>query len=146
MKLTHAIALDRENNRVTLWFRSATLQADEKHCRDTTFKSTKKTIEDSYPSCSKNGELHRRNHKYLFCARQDNGNRKFDEISTKLECNNCGLLGGCATILAIGHSMEACLTTIVSLYLPTDERLLKNGPVDALTFGAAHIGGTCRHW
>uniref|UniRef100_A0A7S4QJ03 Fungal lipase-type domain-containing protein n=1 Tax=Ditylum brightwellii TaxID=49249 RepID=A0A7S4QJ03_9STRA len=78
---------------------------------------------------------------YLLRKRKVDGNRKIDEIFTRLdhigrELDSEGRYHVCVT----GHSLGGALATIFSFYAAADPRFNKIGPVRAFTYAAPRVG------
>lgn len=114
--------------------------SDWSHVMDTKIRKTSNPIKENYPDRHDTIKLYGGIHKYLFRVRKDTKTTKFDEIASKL-MYYCGVVGEGVTVTVTGHSLGAALTVIFSFYASTNEEFIKNGPIEAVTFGGPKVGG-----
>ena len=135
---TYGISVDKKRKRVLLVFRGAITRADWAHAGKMDLKKVENPIQDK--SLPKHIYVHNGFDRFLFRVRKDTGTRKYDEIATVL--HHCAAsLGKDYKIVLTGYSLGGALSTLFSLYASTDERFVKNGPIQIYSFGCPYVGG-----
>ena len=137
---TYGISVDKEKKQVFLSFRGCFTRTDWKRSWQWTFTSTSNPIKESYPGRTQNVKLHGGYHKYLFRVRKDTGTTKYDEITQKL-AHYCDLVGEGCRVVVCGHSLGGALGTIFSFYTSTEDRFIRNGAMQTVSFGGPYVGG-----
>lgn len=131
---TYAISVDREERTVMVVFRGATTYADWDHSVRWRAAKVDNPIEEDYPYKSQSIKLHGGYYRYLFRKRKDTKTTKYDEIASKVS-EYGAQIGDGYRVVVTGHSLGGALTNIFCFFASLEDRFVKNGPVQAVTFG-----------
>jgi len=139
--LTYAIAVDEDKKRVLVFFRGAITRADWSAASDWNQFPAKNPVKEDYEGKSETIGISRGFRNYLFRKRQDTGTRKVDEILNLTHKYGMEAIGSDYSLVVVGHSLGAALSSLFGFYASTDERFTCNGPVKVFTFGSPYVGG-----
>lgn len=140
-ELTYAIAVDKEKRRVIVLFRGAKTKQDWSKAMDFELCHLPNPIRDDFAGKPASIDLHSGFWRYLQRKRKDTGTTKYEEICNMADKYGRERIGDDYTLFVTGHSLGAALTTIFSFYASLDPRFVKNGPVQAISFGSPYVGG-----